>query len=1004
MAASAAASTDSASGAPRASNDSEGSGAEAGSPDVEAASGAATPVPPLRWAGATRATTNASSARQAAATAIWKARAAVTRPAPDRGSTDVGAPPRRPSCRRTTPVAGSTNRHVRWSASSRRLPLGDHVTSTSTFPSSDHSVSPVSGSTACTWAGPSRVARYEDHAAAGRAGIRPQLATAHGAEQHAVAVAIQGERAPAVGRPHDRDQQAAVARPLPATPPCRSGSVRAGDRLARCGRRRSSSPPRCRRRPRPAPTRPARPRGRLPACSRTPLADHVLAHRPAEQDAGAARPGAARAQHELLRAERDGASHVVAEHLQPVPSPSRRSRPMRSPPSSKSTDTRSPPGVHCSAQVRRSTPWTSYVWPSSQGSTARSDAAALAVQQHLARRVHQAGAVGAPVRAAIVSGRRCSCRSSRARPTPRSGWRGPSGRAPGRGAAASRCSRRRLPAPRRPAPQGRSRPGARRRRRPSSPGRRRAPRPRSRPRSAGGHRNGSYFAGNRPVSAASPGRAARTTAVGPYRPAAMAQRDYYDVLGVERGAGDDELKRAFRALARQHHPDVNPDDPAAGERFREVAEAYEVLSNAETRALYDRYGHAGVSGRPLASERAYQSGNIADIFSMLFGEDLFGGGAAAQRRGPMAGADAQADVELDLVEAAFGARKEIVVEVLATCDHCHGSGAEPPSRPTRCPTCRGQGHVQQVARTMFGQMVRTSPCPTCRGRGMVVETRCRTCRGQGRRPERRTVSSPSPAAWRAASGCAWSGRGTRASPGRGRQPLRTRGRARRPALRARRRRPHLRGRPDHDPGRARLRGRGADAGGLGADRVQARHPARRGAGAAQSRRPGAAWRPARRHQGAGERARAAAPRRGPAARGRAARHDAGRPGLRRRARTACSAGCGAPAMRAEPALRPSPAWCATPCACRRRRPDGAGPAAGCVPGRAGGGARRRSRGARGLPADRRDAGVGGGLELRASPVEPGWREAWRAFHRPCGWGASGSGRPGASRTPTPRPS
>jgi len=125
---------------------------------------------------------------------------------------------------------------------------------------------------------------------------------------------------------------------------------------------------------------------------------------------------------------------------------------------------------------------------------------------------------------------------------------------------------------------------------------------------------------------------------------------------------------------------------------------------------------------------------------MLFGEDLFGGGATAQRRGPMAGADAQADIELDLVEAAFGARKEVVVEVLATCDHCHGSGAEPPSQPTRCPTCQGQGHVQQVARTMFGQMVRTSPCPTCRGRGMVVENRCRTCRGQGRRPERRTVS------------------------------------------------------------------------------------------------------------------------------------------------------------------------------------------------------------------------------------------------------------------------
>jgi molecular chaperone DnaJ len=219
-----------------------------------------------------------------------------------------------------------------------------------------------------------------------------------------------------------------------------------------------------------------------------------------------------------------------------------------------------------------------------------------------------------------------------------------------------------------------------------------------------------------------------------------AQRDYYEVLGVARGAGDDDLKRAFRQLARRHHPDVNPDDPSAGERFREIAEAYEVLSNAETRSLYDRYGHAGVSGRPLQSERAYQSGNIADIFSMLFGEDLFGGGPTTARRGAMAGADAAAEVELTLTEAAFGARTDVVIEVLATCDRCEGTGAEPPSRPVTCPTCGGQGHVQQVARTMFGQMLRTSPCPTCRGRGSVIEAPCRQCRGQGRRAERRTVS------------------------------------------------------------------------------------------------------------------------------------------------------------------------------------------------------------------------------------------------------------------------
>ena len=227
----------------------------------------------------------------------------------------------------------------------------------------------------------------------------------------------------------------------------------------------------------------------------------------------------------------------------------------------------------------------------------------------------------------------------------------------------------------------------------------------------------------------------------------MAQQDYYDVLGVDRGASDDEVKRAFRALARQHHPDVNPDDPAASERFREIAEAYEVLSNAETRALYDRYGHEGVSGRPLQSDRAYQSGNIADIFSMLFGEDLFGGGATAQRRGPMAGADAQADIELDLVEAAFGARKEVVVEVLATCDHCHGSGAEPGSQPDPLPHLPGSATCSRWRARCSGRWCarRRARLPRARhGR----RDPCRDCRGQGVRPERRRSRSPSPAAWR----------------------------------------------------------------------------------------------------------------------------------------------------------------------------------------------------------------------------------------------------------------
>ena len=221
------------------------------------------------------------------------------------------------------------------------------------------------------------------------------------------------------------------------------------------------------------------------------------------------------------------------------------------------------------------------------------------------------------------------------------------------------------------------------------------------------------------------------------------RRDYYEVLGVARGASEADIKKAFRGLARRLHPDVNADDPAANERFREVAEAYEVLSSDESRALYDRYGHAGLGGRAATSERPAGATNLGDLFSMLFGDEAFGGGGS--RSGAMAGADAGAEVQITLAEAAFGVRRDIEIEIVAPCDHCGASGAEPPSQPDRCGTCGGSGSVQQVQRTMLGQMVRTGPCPTCAGRGVLIEDPCKVCRGAGRRPERRSLGVTIPA-------------------------------------------------------------------------------------------------------------------------------------------------------------------------------------------------------------------------------------------------------------------
>jgi molecular chaperone DnaJ len=220
---------------------------------------------------------------------------------------------------------------------------------------------------------------------------------------------------------------------------------------------------------------------------------------------------------------------------------------------------------------------------------------------------------------------------------------------------------------------------------------------------------------------------------------ATTERDYYELLGVSRGASEGEIKKAFRSLARELHPDVS-DAPDADERFREVVEAYEVLSKSETRELYDRYGHAGLRSGGFRPGNADFS-SLSDLFAAFFGDDLLGGGRAGRGRG----ADLLSTVEIDLADAAHAATREVVFEVAATCDHCEGSGAEPGSKVSQCPTCKGAGQLQQVSRSVFGEFVRTQACPSCGGSGRRIETPCTVCHGDGRVLEERRFEVEIPA-------------------------------------------------------------------------------------------------------------------------------------------------------------------------------------------------------------------------------------------------------------------
>ena len=218
----------------------------------------------------------------------------------------------------------------------------------------------------------------------------------------------------------------------------------------------------------------------------------------------------------------------------------------------------------------------------------------------------------------------------------------------------------------------------------------------------------------------------------------MASRDYYEVLGVNRNASADEIKSAFRNLARQYHPDVNKAADAE-ERFKEINEAYAVLSDSDKRAAYDRYGQAGLNGMGGAPD--FTTVDFSDIFEEFFG---FGGGSSRRRNAPRRGTDLSYAVSLAFEESVFGVEKEIEITRDETCATCRGSGAEPGTSPVRCTTCGGKGEVRQARQTFLGSMVQVTTCPTCNGSGEVISTPCHTCRGRGleRKNVKKTVPIP----------------------------------------------------------------------------------------------------------------------------------------------------------------------------------------------------------------------------------------------------------------------
>lgn len=217
-------------------------------------------------------------------------------------------------------------------------------------------------------------------------------------------------------------------------------------------------------------------------------------------------------------------------------------------------------------------------------------------------------------------------------------------------------------------------------------------------------------------------------------------RDYYEILSIERSADKADIKKAFRNLAREYHPDVSQHADAET-RFKEINEAYEVLSDDDKRARYDRFGHAGVQGSNGFGAAGQAGGftGFEEIFEEFF-TGFGGAGRSSSRRGSRAGADRKVTVTISFEESIFGVEKEIGIDRLEVCTVCDGSGAEPGSSPTRCPTCQGAGEVRQVQQTFLGSMVRVTTCPACQGRGEIVDAPCHNCQGAGRERQRAVLT------------------------------------------------------------------------------------------------------------------------------------------------------------------------------------------------------------------------------------------------------------------------
>lgn len=218
---------------------------------------------------------------------------------------------------------------------------------------------------------------------------------------------------------------------------------------------------------------------------------------------------------------------------------------------------------------------------------------------------------------------------------------------------------------------------------------------------------------------------------------ATVRRDYYEILGIARGASEDEIRRAFRSLARRYHPDVNK-EPSAAETFKEINEAYEVLSDPDKRQRYDMFGHAGVEGAGAGFSGGF--GPFADLFATFFGAETL-----RRSTDPARGADLRMALEVDFLEAVFGTEKQISIPRDQTCSRCSGNGAEPGSKVSRCSTCDGSGEVRSVQNSIFGRVVNVVSCPRCGGQGQMVEKPCATCGGSGREQVTRELTVTIPA-------------------------------------------------------------------------------------------------------------------------------------------------------------------------------------------------------------------------------------------------------------------